>query len=172
MISSSTTLLLHALVELTTRNNLDNSGSMREENRWPKQTELATRIANIVTSIPGNKGVYFRFINKATADADNLDSNSVSSRLRANAPNGSTPIGTQLREKILKPLVYSVLDAGKQLKHAYLIMIITDGCPWDEPNDQLRVSILECGKRLKDAGYRSDGKQAQASTADAMRSHV
>jgi hypothetical protein len=51
-------------------------------------------------------------------------------------------------------------------------MIITDGCLWDEPNDQLRVSILECGKRLKDAGYRSDGKQTQASTADAMRSYV
>ncbi|GAB1310587.1 hypothetical protein MFIFM68171_00797 [Madurella fahalii] len=136
----------------------DDSWSMREEDRWPKQKELAQRIADIaIRAVPGTKkGVHFRFINTSTPDANYLDGNGVLSRLNANQPNGSTPIGTQLKEKILNPLIYSVLDAGKELERAYLIMIITDGCPWNEPDDALRASILECGKRLRAAGYRRD----------------
>jgi hypothetical protein len=134
---------------------------MEEENRWLKQTELAKRIADIATlTVPGTKGkkgVHFRFINKVTPNANFLDSNGVQSLLTSTKPNGATPIGTQLKEKILNPLVYSVLDAGKQLERPYLIMIITDGCPSVEPNDALRNSILECGKRLKAAAYRRDG---------------
>lgn len=130
---------------------------MREENRWPKQTELATRTADIaIQSVPNLKGVHFRFINKSTSNTDDLKGDGVAAQIRDNAPNGSTPIGTQLREKILKPLIYSSLDAGKKLARPYLVMIMTDGCPWDENVDELRNSILDCGKRLTAAGYRKD----------------
>ena len=131
---------------------------MREENRWPKQTELATRTADIaIQSVPNLTGVHFRFINKATSGTDDLKGDGVAAQIRNNAPNGSTPIGTQLREKILKPLIYSSLEAGKKLPRPYLVMIMTDGCPWDENVDELRNSILDCGNRLKAAGYRKDG---------------
>ncbi|KAH6849642.1 ankyrin repeat protein [Chaetomium sp. MPI-CAGE-AT-0009] len=156
----------------------DDSNSMKEEGRWPKQTELAKRIADIaIQSVPNTlvKGVHLRFINKDTPDANNLNGDGVASRIGANGPHGSTPIGTELKNKILNPLVYSVLDAGKSLKSAYLIMIITDGCPWDENTDELRNSILECGRRLKAAGYRRDAVRfclSQIGTDDDARAFL
>lgn len=131
---------------------------MNVEDRWRKQAELVKRITDITNrAVPDNKGVYLRFINRNTPDANNLDSDAVVQRLNF-IPNGPTPIGTKLRKRILDPLIYSVINAGKQLERPYLVMIITDGCPWDEPEDQLRTSILECSKLLEANGHRRDGK--------------
>ena len=131
---------------------------MYVENRWRKQAELVKRITDITNrAVPGNRGVYLRLINTDTPDANNLNSDAVAQRLNF-IPNGHTPIGTKLGERILSPLIYFVINAGEQLERPYLVMIITDGCPWNEPEDQLRTSILECSKLLEANGHRKNGK--------------
>ncbi|KAL2378207.1 hypothetical protein RJZ90_006172 [Blastomyces dermatitidis] len=134
----------------------DDSYSMNEEDRWCKQAELAKRITDIATRAdPNNRGIYFRLINTTLYNADNLDGNAVLQTLNFR-PNGYTPLGTRLRERILNPLVYAPLSSGGQLERPYLVMIITDGFPSGESQDQLRNEILECSQFLGTKGYRKD----------------
>ncbi|KLJ11738.1 hypothetical protein EMPG_09649 [Blastomyces silverae] len=134
----------------------DDSYSMNEQNRWPKQAELAKRITDIATRAdPNNRGVYFRLINTTLYNTDNLDGNAVLQTLNF-CPDGYTPLGTKLRERILDPLVYAPLNSGGQLERPYLVMIITDGVPSDENTDRLRNEVLECSKFLGTKGYRKD----------------
>lgn len=140
----------------------DDSGSMKEkdgkkqENRWRKQAELVKRMTNVTNrAVPDNKGVHVRFINTDTPDADNLHGDAVALKLNF-TPSGSTPIGTKLKERILNPFIYSSINAGRPLERPYLILIITDGCPQDESEDQLRNSIVDCSRFLAANGYRKD----------------
>ncbi|KAI1496869.1 ankyrin repeat protein [Biscogniauxia marginata] len=134
----------------------DDSGSMNEEGRWGKQKELVKRITNITNkAVPNNTGVYLRVINRDLPSADNLDGDTVAQKLNF-MPDGGTPIGTQLKKRVLEPLVYSVIDGDQPLERPYLVMVTTDGCPWQEPEDQFRTTILECTKKLAGKGYRKD----------------
>ncbi|KAF2131818.1 hypothetical protein P153DRAFT_382712 [Dothidotthia symphoricarpi CBS 119687] len=63
---------------------------------------------------------------------------------------GDTPIGTNLRRKILEPLVYSNLP--KNLKRPLLISVITDGMPELELRSMFVDAIAECGDELKASG--------------------
>lgn len=129
---------------------------MQTGSRWPSQKQLVAKIANITSrAVPENKGAHLRFINKVITAADNLNSDQVAANLDF-TPYGSTPIGTQLRAKILQPLIYDVIDANKPLERPYLIIITTDGCPWEEPEDKLRTVVLECAEKLNEKGYRRD----------------
>lgn len=147
---------------------VDDSGSMSDtgpwrntEQRWAKQKELVTRMTNIATrAVPGNKGVHLRLINTDISQGDNLDGDAVA-RILTNMqphPYHSTPIGTNLKTKILEPLIYSVINSGKKLERPYLILILTDGCPWMEDEDTFRNAIVECSRFLDRNGYRKDGK--------------
>ncbi|KAF4626241.1 hypothetical protein G7Y89_g11917 [Cudoniella acicularis] len=136
----------------------DDSGSMGTDNRWSKQIEIVKVMADVAnTFVPFGKGVHLRFINTDTPNANNLDGNGVAQRCNFTPnPSHCTPIGTKLRERILEPFIYSVIRDGKRLERPYLIMIITDGCPWQEPTQELRKSIMGCRKFLEERGYRKD----------------
>ncbi|QSS51051.1 ankyrin repeat protein [Histoplasma capsulatum var. duboisii H88] len=134
----------------------DDSGSMRGE-LWEKQAELVKRITGIATRAdPNNRGLYFRLINEDLSFADNLDGDAILRTLGKIVPHGNTQLGTQLRKRILDPIIRRPLYAGTPLERPYLIMIITDGCPTLEPSDQLRNVILDCSQFLGDKGYRKD----------------
>lgn len=127
---------------------------------WEKQAELVKRITSIATRAdPNNRGLYFRLINEDLSFADNLDGDAILQTLGKIVPRGNTQLGTQLRKRILDPIIRKPLYVGTPLERPYLIMIITDGCPTLEPSDQLRNVILECSQFLGDKGYRKDGKQ-------------
>jgi hypothetical protein len=131
---------------------------MQTDTRWPSQRQLVAKIANITNrAVPSNKGAHLRFINKVITGADNLNSTQVDSHLGFE-PSGGTPIGTQLRAKILQPLVYDIIDADKPLERPLLIIITTDGCPSMESEDTLRTVVLECSEKLNNKGYRRDGE--------------
>ncbi|KAL3472854.1 hypothetical protein BJX99DRAFT_261920 [Aspergillus californicus] len=147
----------------------DDSGSMSDtgpwantEQRWAKQKELVTRMTKIATrAVPGNQGVYLRLINTHVPYGDNIDGDAVSRILTNMQPNPyhSTPIGTNLKSKILEPLIYSVINSGRKLERPYLILVLTDGCPWGEHrNDEhtFRNAIVECSRFLDRNGYRKD----------------
>lgn len=128
---------------------------MKRDGRWDSQRKLVERITRITTRIlPGGEGVALRFINQEVSAASNLTLTEVGEVL---APlswksGGNTQIGTNLRAKILEPLVYSKLET-KSLERPLLVTIITDGIPSDEKNSEFVDAILECGTRLKSAGY-------------------
>ncbi|KAF3928051.1 hypothetical protein AA313_de0201994 [Arthrobotrys entomopaga] len=143
---------------------LDDSGSMRKGTRQNDLRDLVRRIASIATRLlPDGEGVELRFINSPTdasyskPSLDMIDN--IISTLRMW---GWTPIGTNLKAKILIPLVYKQLRA-EQLKRPMLVSIITDGFPEgpqapqgrknQEKRDSLKEAILECKRRLQQYGF-------------------
>ncbi|THH06245.1 hypothetical protein EW146_g9674 [Bondarzewia mesenterica] len=131
----------------------DDSGSMDAENRYTHLRELVTRIARIATKIvPENLGVELRFINSRSSS--NLSAVDIDAAVAAVHPNGGTAIGTNLRQKILEPLVYGVLsDPNKSLRRPLLVCTITDGCPSEEQPMVFRDAIVECRRQLVNHGY-------------------
>ncbi|OAL53539.1 hypothetical protein IQ07DRAFT_667503 [Pyrenochaeta sp. DS3sAY3a] len=134
----------------------DDSASMVNENgtrerRWQNQKDLAARIAQITTRIlPNGKGVALRFINQTAQDESlNLSLAEIEQGLNSAQARGNTAIGTTLRERILRPLVYEPLEAGR-LERPLLISVLTDGAPSEklEPPDTLAREILNCGQKL------------------------
>lgn len=136
----------------------DDSGSMGSEERWSKQRDIAQFITSIANAVvPSHKGVHLRFINRSTPAANDLDSAAVARMCNSTPdPRHCTPIGKRLEEHVLDPLIYSVVNEGRRLERPYLVMIITDGCPWPESQDELRKSILRCGRFLEAHDYPKD----------------
>ncbi|KAE8377948.1 hypothetical protein BDV26DRAFT_304696 [Aspergillus bertholletiae] len=114
----------------------DDSGSMgNNTGRIENQRTLVAEMAQIMTWLnPGAaSGVAsLRFINKDIGNADNLTEQQLNEYMNQTPPNGSTPIGTNLKKKILDPLIHDVFKANKDLAKPYFIMIITDGDPNQE----------------------------------------
>ncbi|KAF2634485.1 hypothetical protein P280DRAFT_413668 [Massarina eburnea CBS 473.64] len=130
----------------------DDSGSMQNGKRWDSQAELVNRIARITTRIlPAKEGVALRFINQGSNDDPTLNFEQIREALQRAKWGGSTPIGTNLRSKILQPLVYDKLSS--KLERPLLISIITDGNPYPEPRSTLVDAIVECGDKLEGADY-------------------
>jgi hypothetical protein len=127
------------------------------DGRWDSQKKLVERITQITTRIlPEGEGVALRFINQDNKDGDdspNLAFGKIAKILGEMSwkPKSGTYIGTNLKSKILEPLVYSKLES-KSLERPLLISVITDGCPSENDSNFVDV-ILECGTKLKDAGY-------------------
>jgi len=133
---------------------------MRRDDRWEAQKRLINRITEITTRIlPQDDGVALRFINQEVENSSNLTFLEIKNMLEPMkwAPNGDTEIGTYLRSKILEPMVYSKLES-KTLSRPLLISVITDGNPDGEKESVFVDAIIECGKRLENAGYPRDSE--------------
>ena len=125
--------------------------------RMQSQTNLVKRMGSIATrAVPDNSGVHLRFINRSDG-ADNIDANELDRKM-AFTPQGGTKIGTSLRDKVLKPFIYNVLDGGDNLKRPYLVLTITDGEPWEEKKDEFRNAVVECRQKVVQKGYRPQGR--------------
>lgn len=123
--------------------------------RYNSQRELVQRIARIATAIvPKDYGVELRFINDKSSSnlrADEVDE--AVARVKPE-PQKLSDLGNGLRAKILKPLVYDVLDSPKKrLERPLLVCIITDGHPYPEHESVFKNNIVECRQRLVAAGY-------------------
>lgn len=129
---------------------------MKRHDRWENQKRLVERLTKLTTRVlPAGEGVALRFINR---DLDEADSKLTAENVRQVLgpmtwqPGGDTPIGTNLRSKILKPLVYDKI-ADKTFSRPLLVIAITDGMPEPESKSALAEAILECGQKLKEAQY-------------------
>ncbi|KAJ3551629.1 hypothetical protein NM688_g4591 [Phlebia brevispora] len=131
----------------------DDSGSMKER-RYDAQQELVVHIADIATKIvPEDYGVELRFINDRTlSNLQAVQVEAVMKRVKVRDTN-LTNLGQGLRQKILKPLVYDILDKGKRLERPLLVCVITDGHPYPENTNTFKDAIVECRRRLVEAGY-------------------
>jgi hypothetical protein len=137
----------------------DDSSSMSSEKRYEYLIELVTRIARIATKIVPDDvaGVDLRFINNDFASS--VSGPEVLQTMKSVWPSGVTEIGTNLRKKILKPLVYDIIDSTVSatspipFKRPLLVCIITDGHPVQEDRDALRDEIVTCKRKLEAKGY-------------------
>ncbi|RFN52835.1 ankyrin repeat protein [Fusarium flagelliforme] len=133
----------------------DDSGSMKEENRWPNQSEIVSQIASTMSLFSADeKGAHIRFINKSSG-GDNLKGDALKAQMGF-TPDGSTKIGTNLNSKILEPFIYSVTNAGTAFERPILVIIITDGWPTEEAEDTLQNAIITCQQRLQAAFHPRD----------------
>ncbi|KAF3059672.1 ankyrin repeat protein [Daldinia childiae] len=146
----------------------DDSGSMDPmgnndgENRMGDQRDLVNRVASICTRIvPDELGVHLRFINNEPENIDNLRMDEIQNIMKQVRPLGCTEIGTQLRNRILQPLLYSQYNENvKSLRRPLFISIITDGIPYGggrspETRNTLRDEIKKCQEYLLENGLPS-----------------
>ncbi|KAI8633596.1 hypothetical protein F5Y19DRAFT_489058 [Xylariaceae sp. FL1651] len=129
----------------------DDSSSMKRQGRWNSQNLLINRIARVTTRIlPDGEGVYMRYINQDVPNSDSLKFEELVDVIKPLTWGGDTPIGTNLKSKILEPLVYRKLP--NDLKRPLLVSVITDGMPEPEPKSTFVDAIAECGDKLEAAG--------------------
>jgi hypothetical protein len=145
---------------LTSARGIDDSGSMSGGTAVPgldrtgAQAALVRRITSIATrAVPGNEGVHLCFINQGGI-LTNLSPAEIDAKAQVSV-GGGTALGENLRSKILKPLVYDVIDSGKSLARPLLILTITDGCP--NTQETFGKAIRECGEYLVNKGYQKAG---------------
>ncbi|PTB42249.1 hypothetical protein M441DRAFT_57030 [Trichoderma asperellum CBS 433.97] len=143
----------------------DDSTSMRANTRVEDQKEMVRRVTRISTSIvPPGYGTSLQFINFVRdVHDDKLSQKEVEAIMNSVKPSGHTKIGTNLKEKILKPLVYDVIKSNRKLERPILVSCITDGCPSDESVDTFRKEILKCTRFLQENGYPSSTLRFQIS---------
>lgn len=147
---------------------LDDSGSMdtydeddSDVNRQQMLRQLVARMSGIATRLaPYDEGVHLRFINKEESFAGEFDSLTRDQMDKALdfEPDGLTPIGTELRKRILNPFVIDIIEQDKPLQRPILVIILTDGFPSDDDPNELRNAIIDCGKALLKKGYEPQGE--------------
>lgn len=128
---------------------------MTAGNRVEGQKEMVRRVTRVSTYlVPHGYGTSLQFINLfRDVHDDTLSHTQVQAIMNSTKPSGHTQIGTNLKEKILKPLVYDVIKNNKRLERPILVSCITDGCPSDESPGKLKKEILRCTQFLEKNGY-------------------
>ena len=105
---------------------LDDSGSMRKDDRYDLQKGTIRTIFGLATGISGS-GISLKFLNsKKDFMFDNLtDINKLEEALAEVQPGGITKVGLALKEKVMIPMLKKADE--KTLERPLLIVIITDG---------------------------------------------
>lgn len=127
---------------------VDDSGSMLPKGgkRVRDMMRVLSRAAAAATLFDPD-GVTVRFIN-STAQGDNIRNEADVNRLIESVDfRGRTPIGTELRRKILEPLVLQRARQG-QMQVPVLIITITDGEPAGEDDDAIFRAIKDAADEL------------------------
>lgn len=163
--------------------NIDDSGSMRhpaskELSRWEAQAKLVQRIAQIGTRIlPKGEGVALEFINHTLNNGFRMSAEETKNYISGITPakGAGTNIGTNLRAKILEPLVYQKIERSspkEMLERPLLVSVITDGQPAPEAENVLVDTIIECRQKLEMAGYPIESTLHSTTTTSRIRRRI
>lgn len=133
----------------------DNSGSMKFEENGERIKDLKLILGRVsyAASLFDDDGIQVRFMNAAAAQINPAMLNGIRNGQQAEALaeqakySGLTPLGTELRNQIIEPLVLQRARSG-QLRKPILIITITDGQPAGEPIDTLEKTIIHTGQEL------------------------
>ncbi|PKK41367.1 hypothetical protein CI102_14267 [Trichoderma harzianum] len=132
----------------------DDSGSMKQGTRQSDQIDLVRRVARISTLlVPDGFGAGLLFINDKRDMNPKLKAEQVEEIMKTTKLGGKTRIGTQLEQKILKPLIYDVIKAGGKIERPILISCITDGCASGETRTKFKEAIVSCIEFLTEHDY-------------------
>ncbi|CAH0051053.1 unnamed protein product [Clonostachys solani] len=127
---------------------LDNSWSMNDSNEPTEELQdIAGSIVEVESIYENTPSVRIEFLNGKPRDDTAETADEVRAKI-ANIDNfGSTPLGAQLRKKILDQFVYPKLQA-KGTFRPVLICVITDGAPDPSEKGRFQLEIQECKKLL------------------------
>ncbi|MCJ1479394.1 hypothetical protein MMC13_008079 [Lambiella insularis] len=134
---------------------IDNSGSMASEDGGERIQDLKAILARVAcaATLFDDDGIQVRFMNARASHVDPSMLNGIRSEQQAEDLvarvnyTGLTPLGTELRNQVLDPLVLQPARSG-QLRKPVLIITITDGQPAGEPKDSLYNAIRHVGLEL------------------------
>lgn len=133
---------------------VDDSGSIEFEEGGIRKDQLRQIITTVATAAStfDQDGISVRFMNSVEVgdgirSAD--DVNKLVSRVRFQ---GLTPLGTNLRNKVLDPLVVGPARSGR-LQKPILIITITDGQPAGEPRDAVAEVIRYSSEEVSRTPY-------------------
>jgi len=118
-----------------------------------KDLKLILSRVSYAASLFDDDGIQVRFMNSGAAGVNPAMLNGIRNEQQAEALveqakySGLTPLGTELRNQIIEPLVLQRARSG-QLRKPILIITITDGQPAGEPPKALEQTIAMTGQEL------------------------
>jgi hypothetical protein len=129
---------------------LDDSGSMRFGDGLIDELKFILGNVAFATGLFDQDGFSVRFMNSATK-ADNIRTEKEAMDLVDSVRfEDVTPLATSLRNKILEPFVYAHDKTG--LKKPILVIIITDGRPTDNSNQEFQGHIQRVSNHFQGRG--------------------
>ncbi|KAI8848627.1 hypothetical protein BC829DRAFT_375052 [Chytridium lagenaria] len=133
----------------------DDSGSMKgAENgtRIDDMKVILERVAEVAT-VFDEDGISIRFMND-DVHADHIRRSTEVTNLLTNIPfKYTTPLGTELKKKVLEPFVLQPVRSGRGLSKPVLVIIVTDGEPHPEPRIGVQERVVEEWVALKTVSY-------------------
>ncbi|VVT44070.1 uncharacterized protein SAPINGB_P000287 [Magnusiomyces paraingens] len=134
----------------------DDSGSMVLEENGQRTTDLNNVISHTayISSLFDDNGIEVRFINSSIQGNSIRNENEVKKLVSSVNFKGLTPLGSNLKTKVLEPLVLKPARE-KKLKKPVLVIIITDGVPTGENPLILEKTIKNAKSDLSKTKYGS-----------------
>ncbi|KAF2104831.1 hypothetical protein NA57DRAFT_71036 [Rhizodiscina lignyota] len=131
---------------------IDDSGSMQFEEGGERIQDLRVTLERVAyaATLFDEDGISVRFMNSQPPQQliDNIRSEQQIAQLMQSVQfRGLTPMGTELRRKIVDPLVLSKARAG-QLRKPVLVIMITDGQPGGEPKDAVNETVKYASREM------------------------
>lgn len=129
---------------------IDDSGSMLFEENGERIKDLKLILSRVAfaASLFDDDGISVRFMN-SNEQGENIRSEAeVDGLIQRIQFKGLTPMGTNLKNKVLEPLVLNPARAG-QLRKPVLVITITDGQPAGEPQGAVEDAIRYASSELQ-----------------------
>ncbi|KFY61558.1 hypothetical protein V497_02897 [Pseudogymnoascus sp. VKM F-4516 (FW-969)] len=133
---------------------VDDSGSMQFEENGERITDLKLILSKVAfaASLFDSDGIEIRFMNSDLQGNNIRNEAEVEGLISRVQFKGLTPMGTQLRNKVLEPLVVQKARSN-QLRKPVLIITITDGQPAGESGTAVFDAIRYASNELSRSPY-------------------
>ena len=104
---------------------LDNSESMKKDDRWESLMTTLKRVAQFALEL-NPTGISLRLLNGADKgkELDHLTAENIEIKVKDVKVGGPTNLGSELKKRILEPMVYQMAETRDK---PLLVAIITDG---------------------------------------------
>jgi len=128
---------------------VDDSGSMQFEENGERINDLNAIVSRVAfaASLFDDDGIQIRFMNSVEQGNGIRNEQQVTEMIRRTKFSGMTPMGRELQNKVLSPLVLGPARAG-QLRKPVLVITITDGQPTGESSSDVARIIKNASDEL------------------------
>ncbi|KAJ9645045.1 hypothetical protein H2204_001507 [Knufia peltigerae] len=128
---------------------IDDSGSMQFEENGERIDDLKLILSRVAfaTSLFDDDGIQVRFMNSPDGGNNIRSEQQVTEMVARTRFSGLTPMGRELDNKILRPLVLQAARSG-QLRKPVLVITITDGQPTGESSGDVARIIKNASDEL------------------------
>lgn len=129
---------------------IDDSGSMAFEEGGERIADLKVILSRVAfaAALFDDDGVQVRFMNSPEQGNGIRNEQQVNDLVARVKFSGLTPMGGELGNRILEPLVLGPARAG-QLRKPVLVITVTDGQPSGEDRDRVYTVIRDCSTALQ-----------------------